>query len=210
VCEKFQTLLHQRVSSAIKPLHHAAALTNPQLWDLDQHLDDTMKEGFERYAATVFKGRDDAEDLVVKAVSQLMSFKEKDGAWGTDRVAAATAEACRPWVPPDVTDHMSYVRWWMTYGKRCKELKEVAMRALSQAISICASERGHQVHKFLHNKRRNRMKAETADKLVFCHTTLRLKRKQQELAEADEGVEDEDETDLELSKAKRQVNVTLA
>jgi len=40
--------------------------------------------------------------------------------------------------------------------------------------------------------------------------TKGLKRKQQELAEADEGVEDEDETDLELSKAKRQVNVTLA
>ncbi len=66
------------------------------------------------------------------------------------------------------------------WGLCAPELKEVAVKALGQVVSVGAAERGHKTHKFLQTKIRNRMASSTASKLIVVHQSLRLRGKQDE------------------------------
>ena len=52
----------------------------------------------------------------------------------------------------------------------------MALRALSQAVSIGAAERENKTHKFLQSKVRNRMSSSTVEKLVVVHSALEMQQ----------------------------------
>src|SRR6056300_616892 len=62
------------------------------------------------------------------------------------------------------------------------QLQSLAMKVLSQPSSASSAEQSWSEYDFVHNKRRNRLKAEVASKLVFVHANLRLLSRQKSYA----------------------------
>ncbi|XP_073360305.1 uncharacterized protein [Aegilops tauschii subsp. strangulata] len=65
------------------------------------------------------------------------------------------------------------VQLWLTNSN----FNEVAKKVLSQPISSSSAERNWSTYSFIHNVKRNKLNATTADKLVFIHANERLKRR---------------------------------
>jgi hypothetical protein len=69
---------------------------------------------------------------------------------------------------------MDPIEWWVSYGSETPDLAEDAKKVLSQPISSSSAERIWSTFSHIHNAKRNRMNTNTADKLVFIHSNLRL------------------------------------
>jgi hypothetical protein len=69
---------------------------------------------------------------------------------------------------------MNALDWWCTYGSQTPELSELAKKVLSQPISSSSAERVWSTYSHIHNVKRNKLKCETADKLVYIHYNIRL------------------------------------
>jgi len=69
---------------------------------------------------------------------------------------------------------MSGCVWWQAYGASVPQLQFLAMRLLSQPASASSAEQSWSEYDYVHNKRRNRLKTEVANKLVYVHANLRL------------------------------------
>jgi hypothetical protein len=69
------------------------------------------------------------------------------------------------------------IDWWCNYGSTTPNLNEVAKKVLSQPISSSSAERNWSTYSFIHNVRRKKINARTADKLVFIHASEQLKRR---------------------------------
>ena len=63
--------------------------------------------------------------------------------------------------------------WWKSYGSATPQLQKLAMRILSQPASAAASEQSWSEYDFVHDKKRNRLKTDVAQKLVYVHSNLR-------------------------------------
>ncbi|XBH60792.1 hypothetical protein VPH35_115324 [Triticum aestivum] len=72
---------------------------------------------------------------------------------------------------------MNAIEWGFNYGSQTPTLSEVAKKVLSQPISSSSAERNWSTCSFIHNVKRNKLNATTADKLVFIHANERLKRR---------------------------------
>ena len=140
-------------------------------------------DGMRAFCELVFYHDRDRQAKVVKALNQLSVFKSKDGLFKLP-VCQAAAAASLPFAPLGDVDQVTYSSWWLAWGYKTPELQAVALRALSQAVSIGAAEREHKTHKFLQNKVRNRMSSSTAEKLVVVHSALGV---QQAVLRGEEG-----------------------
>ena len=101
----------------------------------------------------------------------------------------------------------SLYKWWLLHGARTPELQRVAIAILSQVPTASACERNWSAYGHVHSKKRNRLTAERARKLVYVFMNMRaldkLKSLTDELrasylalyeeAEALEGAESEEE-----------------
>lgn len=65
-------------------------------------------------------------------------------------------------------------KWWLSYGGGAPLLQQVAVKVLGQVTSACACERNWSTFDFVHNKRRNKLKASRASDLVYVFSNLRL------------------------------------
>lgn len=101
-----------------------------------------------------------------EAIIQFSAFKNGRGSWG-ELLSVSSYSANK------VAAHT----WWEMYGYAAPRLQEVATKVLSQPSSIGSAERNWSSYDFIHNKKRNRLGAKTAEKLVYCHSNLRLKEK---------------------------------
>ena len=162
-------------SANLGPIHYAAYLTNPALLDISKVDDPVALPGFIEYANIVFAGCEDRDAKVQKALQQLVDFKSHAGQFNN---AQAVAQAREVVLVPGTG--MLPSGWWSVWGLCAPELKEVAVKALGQVVSVGAAERGHKTHKFLQTKIRNRMASSTASKLIVVHQSLRLRGKQDE------------------------------
>lgn len=82
-----------------------------------------------------------------------------------------------PWAEAGVQISMKRLApcvFWSWYGSSAPELASVALRVLSQVTSTGAAERSWSSYDFIHSKRRNRLTADKACKLVSVFSNLRL------------------------------------
>ena len=77
---------------------------------------------------------------------------------------------------------MEACEWWSAYGSVAPKLKQLAMKVLSRPASASASEQSWSEYDYIHSKRRHRLKADVASKLVFVHSNLRLLRTSRDCA----------------------------
>ena len=95
-------------------------------------------------------------EKAAEAMSQLMLFLRKE-------VAFAQEEA---W---EEAKHMTAVQWWLAWGAEVPELQSVALKVLSQPVSVGGVERVWSTFGWIQSKLRNKMLPATAKKLVMVH-----------------------------------------
>jgi Protein of unknown function (DUF 659)/hAT family C-terminal dimerisation region len=205
-CDQVEDLkkLHvKRWQMLTTDLHLAGYVLNPQFWSMGngQEKNIEVTEGFANVVHNFFPT--DAEQGVI--YGQLANYRNKDGVFGRQDVIK-TVTTLPGW------------QWWQTWGGQVPELQRLAIRILSQVTSASSCERNWSAHDFVHSRRRNRLRVETADKLVYVFSNLRLSRKIKDidyeertakwtdngLQDCSDGNEDEDkdEEEAELSDAE--------
>ncbi|KAJ1407168.1 Ribonuclease H-like superfamily [Sesbania bispinosa] len=115
-------------------------------------------------------------DDQIKALNQLMLFKEMSESFGTP-------QAQKAW------SRMNPAEWWLVFDTCAPELQRLAIKILSQTTSATNCERNWSTFSYIHIKTRNRLKHKKLQKLVFVHYNMKLKmrhgmRKSQEEIEA--------------------------
>lgn len=139
-------------------------------------------EGFLRMAEKLL-----GEDGANHAAQQLALYQAKKGIFANASVqdAAVTTPGAL---------------WWRTWAndKEFKELRQLAVKVLSQTAASSAAERNWSQYDFIHSSSRNKLKPERAKKLVYVFSNLRLLREAtfecpETIPWADEEDEDEDE-----------------
>ena len=164
-------LYKNRQATYFFPIHYAAFLTNPALLDVDVSDDSVAVEAFTKYAKIVWHADSDPSARAHEALEQLTRFKAKDpelfsqAAFDACKAVGLASSATKPAV------------WWGMYGTKVRALRIVAQQALSQIVSIGAAERGHQTHKWIHTKVRNRLLSSTSSDLVKVNRGLRMERR---------------------------------
>jgi len=68
--------------------------------------------------------------------------------------------------------------WWGQFGGSCSELKNFAIRILSQPCSASGCERNWSVFERIHTKKRNRLEHKRLNDMVYVQYNLRLRRNQ--------------------------------
>ena len=71
---------------------------------------------------------------------------------------------------------MNSVSWWEMYGGSAPNLQLIAMKVLSCTPSACSCERNWSNYGFIHNKKRNKLTAVRAKKLVSVFSSLQLQK----------------------------------
>ncbi|GBG76192.1 hypothetical protein CBR_g21941 [Chara braunii] len=69
---------------------------------------------------------------------------------------------------------MHAAMWWELHGGKEPRLQTIAKRVLGMWSTASPCERNWSTHDFIHTKRRNRLSAESVEKLVFIHWNLQL------------------------------------
>ena len=138
---------------------------------MDVSDDSVAVEAFTKYAKIVWHADSDPSARAHEALEQLTRFKAKDPELFSSSKAACKAvglasSATKPAV------------WWGMYGTKVRALRIVAQQALSQYFNpIASGERGHQTHKWIHTKVRNRLLSSTSSDLVKVNRGLRMERR---------------------------------
>jgi len=101
------------------------------------------------------------DDEAARAIEQFQTYRIRGGFFG---LAAARSQ----------THSSNPCDWWASYGCGVRELQQLAMKVLSQPASASSSEQNWSQYDYVHDKRRNRLKPNTASKLVFIYTSLRV------------------------------------
>jgi len=65
-------------------------------------------------------------------------------------------------------------RWWRTFGRPWPHLRWFAMRLTAHGVSACSCERSWSAYEWIHNKKRNRLSVERAEKLVRAFSNIGL------------------------------------
>ncbi|GBG64735.1 hypothetical protein CBR_g46281 [Chara braunii] len=66
--------------------------------------------------------------------------------------------------------------WWATYGGDVHDLQAIAIKVMGMWSTATPAERNWSSMDFAHSKSRNRLKAETLEKLVYIHWNMQLLR----------------------------------
>ncbi|XP_061371496.1 uncharacterized protein LOC133314070 [Gastrolobium bilobum] len=106
------------------------------------------------------------EELSSKLTSELRTFNESDGDFGRN---IAIRERTK--VMPD--------KWWELYGFGAPNLRQLAIRILSQTCSASGCERNWSAFGQIHSNRRNRLEHKRLNDLVYVRYNLRLQQRNQ-------------------------------
>lgn len=153
-------LVDSRFEMALEsPIYYAGYALNPKYVDADESTSAAIMDGLFTMIDRVLP--DEADQATAHV--QYNYYKEKKGLFGkavifSDRILDKTM----PW------------EWWNMYGGSVPELQKVAMRVLAQVASAGAAERNWSDFDFIHNKKRNRLGADKAKKLVKVFSNLRM------------------------------------
>ena len=99
--------------------------------------------------------------------TQILNYKEKNGVFA-NKLAWETAGKIDP------------VTWWCgNFSDSAPELTQVAKKILSIPTSSAASERNWSAFAYIHDKKRNRLKADRVLKLVYIYSNYKLQTPQE-------------------------------
>ena len=120
---------------------------DPEFWSHKQYGNGEVMSGMRATCKKLL-----SPDKAAKAMTQLMSFLRKE-------VSFASQDA---W---EEAKHMTPVQWWLAWGAEVPELQSVALKVLSQPISVGGVERVWSIFGWIQNKLRSKMLPATAKKL---------------------------------------------
>ncbi|KAJ1443313.1 Zinc finger, BED-type [Sesbania bispinosa] len=172
---QYNEIIDKRWRFMHSDLHSAGYFLNPQFQYGVEHGQDVYKETFEGTNNVIMKLERNMDDQI-KALNQLMLFKETSESFGTP-------QAQKAW------SRMNPAEWWLVFDTCAPELQRLAIKILSQTTSTTNCERNWSTFSYIHTKTRNRLKYKKLQKLVFVHYNMKLKmrhemRKSQEEIEA--------------------------
>ncbi|XP_031476352.1 uncharacterized protein LOC116247983 [Nymphaea colorata] len=154
--DKWGPLLHH-------PLHAAGYYLNPAIrydQDFSRHPD------IVRSLHLCIQRLQPNQDAQLEAVNQAASkYSKALGDFGSD-----LAIRSRKKMDPAI--------WWETYSMDCPELRDIAIKVLSQTCLSSGCEWKRSMFDLVHTKRRNRLTTTKLDKLVYVHYNLRLRARQ--------------------------------
>ncbi|XP_059073592.1 uncharacterized protein LOC131855961 [Cryptomeria japonica] len=140
-----------------RPLHSVGFLLNPKWFHKKPWLDDEVSTGWKAYLGRVYPNREDRtkiKDQLSKYIDGVDNFSHKD-------------------VPFDRLN-MEPKAFWENYRTKTPELRNTAIRVLSQVSSSSTCERNWSEYSFIHSVKRNRLGSKMAEDLVYIHSNLRL------------------------------------
>lgn len=73
-----------------------------------------------------------------------------------------------------VCEDNTLAEWWMMHGYETPELRQLAIRVLSQVSSASTCKRSWSTHEFIHSKKRNKLSANKLADLANVHFNLNL------------------------------------
>ncbi|KAF8405303.1 hypothetical protein HHK36_010206 [Tetracentron sinense] len=155
------------------PLHCLAHALTPKYYDLDYlqlpapgggkrippDQDNDILDGVLEALSKITQ--DEAQADIVR--KQYFTFVGKKERFST---AAAIRDAKNPQV--DVLE------WWQFHGGSTPQLRNIAIKVLSQSVSTSSAERVWSTYSYIHSVKRNRLNSTRADSLVYIHSNLRL------------------------------------
>ncbi|XP_027171779.1 uncharacterized protein LOC113771396 [Coffea eugenioides] len=103
-------------------------------------------------------------DAQVDSINEIKIFADKKGGFGS----AIAARALPKSLPAE---------WWLNYGEDAPNLRNIAVKILSQTCTSSGCERNWSTWSLIHTKLRNRLAVKKLHKLVFVHYNMRLKVK---------------------------------
>ena len=160
ICERFD----QRWELMHNKLHSVGFVLGPQNHHLNTWSGCTWTETIE-YIKLIY-GRNSPKAM--SAQMQLLNYKRKTGLFAVDGLF-------------EIAVDVSPTAWWELHGGDAPELRHIAVRALSQLAGVGAAERNWKVFTFIHDRRRNRLSKERAEKLVRCHYNIRILNRLQDV-----------------------------
>jgi hypothetical protein len=187
---KVRNIWHERWQQMHSKLHGAGYCLDPQFWTDTGLAPDSKDECVDNLMDTISKIL--PSEVAQQAARQsYSSFRAKE------------KHFARPAAKNDAGDLPGH-QWWEVHGNAHPQLQEVAIKVLSQPVSACSCERNWSDYDFIHNRRRHRLTADRARKLVFVFTNGRLVDKlaisEETFIGWDEGVEEQQEEEVvELS-----------
>ena len=114
-------------------------------------------------------------ELVAQAMTEHTRFLEKQGLFGLPEVRLLASK---------VPAH----EWWRHNGGETPTLQRAAKRILAQISSNSICERTWSAYDFIHSKRRNRLTAKRAEKLVKVYGHIKLSMSQREASLEDKNI----------------------
>ncbi|KAF8403393.1 hypothetical protein HHK36_011495 [Tetracentron sinense] len=66
------------------------------------------------------------------------------------------------------------LEWWQFHGGSTLQLRNIAIKVLSQSVSTTSAERVWSTYSYIHSVKRNRLNSTRANSLVYIHSNLRL------------------------------------
>jgi Protein of unknown function (DUF 659)/hAT family C-terminal dimerisation region len=185
--QELKRLVDERWKMLSTPLHCAGYLLNPRYWDSsnEREKDDEVKEGWTK-VLEAYCGEDYEQAVIIRR--ELNNFRNKEGVYARE-VAKLAAKSWPGW------------KWWQEFGVSSGSIRKLAIRVLSQVTSASACERNWSSYDFIHSKKRNRLRTERAQDLVFVFSNLRLNRNLRRISYKEKGEDwtndDDDEGDSE-------------
>lgn len=147
-----------RTEMSLVPLHYAANMLDPKL--LGKSLTpDQQVEGIE-YIDSMTSNSPMYTDFNTDILVDLAQFRQKEGAWGKPYL----------WKTAEKLDS---INWWKAVCTASK-LRLVAIDILGMPPTSAATERSFSSYSLVHTKKRNRLTAERAGKLVYVAHNLKL------------------------------------
>ena len=70
--------------------------------------------------------------------------------------------------------YMSPIKWWVVHGTSAPMLQSIVLKLLEQPCSSLCCERNWSTYNFIHSMKRNKLKPQRVEDLVFVHNNLRL------------------------------------
>ena len=69
---------------------------------------------------------------------------------------------------------MSPIKWWVVHGTSAPMLQSIALKLIGQPCSSSCYERNWSTYNFIHSMKRNKLKLQRVEDLIFVHNNLRL------------------------------------
>jgi hypothetical protein len=166
-----QTAWQKRWRDLHSPFHAAGYALDPEfafndvaLPDCLSNRNDEIRRGLLDALRKVFKGD---SDQVSAALTEHARFLAGEGLFG------------EPEIRKSAKSTPAYL-WWRLNGDKTPTLQRAAMRICAQISSSSVTERTWSDFDYIHNKRRNRLAAARATKLVKVYGHLRLMHKKKD------------------------------